>query len=51
MIEVNGREAKITRIWNDYAWRLQFTDTNEIVNVFYWREEEFKLRHKVINEA
>ena len=51
MIEVNGREAKITRIWNDYAWRLQFTDTKEIVNVFYWREEKFKFLHKVINEA
>lgn len=51
MIVVGGREARITRVGNDFAWRLQFADSGEIVNVFYWREEEFSLKHKVINEA
>lgn len=48
MIEVNGRQATVTKVWNEYAWRLQFYDNQEIVNVFYWQEEKFKLIRSII---
>jgi hypothetical protein len=40
-IELEGRKARIIKVYNDYAWRLQFTDNAEIINVFYYREENF----------
>lgn len=40
-IELEGRKAWIIKVYNDYAWRLQFTDNAEIINVFYYREENF----------
>jgi hypothetical protein len=38
MIVVNGRVAVITKIYNNYAWRLRFNDNGEIVNIFYHQE-------------
>ena len=39
LIIVNQRIALIKKVYNDYAWQLEFLDNRDIVNVFYHQEE------------
>ena len=41
LILVDNRIAEITKKHNDFAWRLKFKDNNEIVNIFYHKEENW----------
>ena len=41
LIIVNQRIALIQKVYNDYAWRLEFLDNRDIVNVFYHQEEQW----------
>lgn len=43
LIFIDNRIAEITKKHSEFSWRLKFKDNNEIVNVFYHKEEKWCL--------
>lgn len=41
MININNRTAKIIKKYTNDIWRIKFIDNNEIINIFYSKEETF----------
>lgn len=41
MININNRTAQIIKKYTNNVWRIKFIDNNEIVNIFYSKEEIF----------